>query len=770
MFIPYPVTTKYINYQYIKSKSIQFREYQVNIAESSDKENTLIVLPTGLGKTIIALILISKKLQKSKSDEKILFLAPTKPLVIQHAQFIKENLEINNENIVIFTGEISPDDRNKLWDMSKIIISTPQVIENDFLSKKIDLHDVSLIIYDEAHHAIGKYSYVFISEMYQKYSEKPNVLGMTASPGKDISKIMEVCKNLNIKKIELRTKFDKDVKPYVHDLKIIWKDVILPNEFSYVIQLLRKSLSERLKFLKNFDIIESSSIANINRRKLLDAQKKIQKEMKSRLKIPKTLYKAASIQSEALKLYFSIELLQTQGKNALNNYFKRISKEALNKDSSRSSKTIMSDSNIIEAIAYAKSLKIEHPKLQELVKIVKNQLIDSPDSKIIIFTHYRDTSNLVLNSLKNNNYNNNNIRPVRFVGQASKDKDKGLTQKQQSEIITKFKNGEFNILIATSVAEEGLDIPSTELVIFFEPIPSEIRNIQRRGRTARKMSGKVIILITKGTPDEGYYWASKRREKLMKSELELLRSKINNEFKNEKYNYLTKSNNINQSSLKDYEKNKDEVKIIVDYREYRSNVVKNLHNLDVNIETQQLDIGDYILSSRIGIERKNVDDFLNSLINGKLFSQISLLRDSYSRPILIIEGDDLLTRRNINQNAIFGSLVSIMVDYGIPIFTTKDDIETANVLFTAARREQKKYKKSVSLRGEKRPMSMQEQQQFIIEGLPNVSSTLAKRLISKFFSIKNIVNATEEDFQEVNGIGKNIASKIFEIINHKYSD
>jgi len=760
------VQTNYINYKNIKLKTIEFRKYQINIAESSYKKNTLIVLPTGLGKTVIALIVISKIIQKSNNGEKILFLAPTKPLVLQHAKFLKESLTINCESIAIFTGEISPEDRNKLWTQSKIIISTPQVIENDLLSKKIDLKEVSLVIFDEAHHAVGKYSYVFISEMYKKYMEKGYVLGMTASPGNEISKIKEICKNLNIKNIELRTKHDPDVKPYIHNLEIIWKEVFLPKEFSYTIQLLRKSLSIRLKFLKELKFIDSASVARINRTKLLDAQIKIQKEIKSRIKIPQLLFKAASIQSESFKLYFAIELLQTQGVNALNNYFQRMNKEVLTKNSTRSSKSIMSDQNISEAVAYVKSLDIEHPKLQEIINIVKKQFSNVPDSKIIIFTHYRDTSLMVYNNLKNIE----NSKPVRFIGQAGKDKDKGLTQKQQADIINKFKNGEFNILIATSVAEEGLDIPSTELVVFFEPIPSEIRNIQRRGRTARKMPGKVIILITKETPDEGYYWASKRREKHMRSELELLRSKIDNQINTDFFNYDDKTNINNQSTLKDYDKNNQDIKIIIDHREYRSRVVRNLMALGISIEPQQLDVGDYILSSRIGVERKNVDDFLNSLINGKLFSQISRLRDAYSRPMLIIEGVDLLTKRNIKHNAIFGSLVSIMIDYGIPIFTTKDDIETANILSLAAKREQKKDKKSVSLRGEKTSMSIQEQQQFIVEGLPNVSSTLAKRLLSNFGSIKSIFNAKEDELQEVNGIGKNIALKIIEILNSEFDE
>jgi Fanconi anemia group M protein len=761
------VLTNFIKYQNIKPNSIEFREYQINIAESSFEKNTLLVLPTGLGKTVIALILISKILNKNHNNEKILFLAPTKPLVLQHTQFLKEFLTSNSDSIITFTGEISPEERSELWEKSRIIISTPQVIENDLLSKKINLNDVSFIIFDEAHHAVGKYSYVFISEMYMKYRNNGYTLGMTASPGNDISKIKDICKNLNIKNIELRTKYDPDVKPYVHDIEIIWKEVILPREFSYTIQLLRKSLSDRLKFLKDVKIIDSYSVASINRKKLLDAQLNIQKEIKSRVKIPKLLYKAATIQSEALKIYYAIELLQTQGINALKNYFQRIGKDALSKNSTRSSKSIISDQNINEAIAYAKSLNIEHPKLQEIINIVKKQLSNSPGSKIIIFTHYRDTSLKVYNILKNIK----NSRPVRFIGQAGKDKDKGLTQKQQAEIINKFKNGDFNILIATSVAEEGLDIPSTELVVFFEPIPSEIRNIQRRGRTARKMSGKVIILITKGTPDEGYYWASKRREKHMRSELELLRSKIENKIDNELFINDDKINTVNQSTLKDYGENNDnKIKIIVDYREYRSRVARNLMKLGIFIEPQQLDIGDYILSSRIGVERKNVDDFLNSLINGKLFSQISRLRDAYSRPLLIIEGDNILTKRNIKQNAIYGSLVSIMVDYGIPIFTTKDDIETANVLSLAAKREQKQDKKSITIRGEKTSMSINEQQQFIIEGLPNISSTIAKRLLSNFGTIKAIINSSEDELREVKGIGKHIALKIIEIINSEYEE
>ena len=753
----------YIKHKFIKPDSVESREYQVNIANSSAQANTLVVLPTGLGKTIIALILIAKELEKE--NNKILFLAPTKPLVTQHAQSLKQFLTIDEGSIAVFTGEIPPAKRQNMWNESRIIVSTPQVIENDLLSRKLNLENVSFIIFDESHHAVGEYAYVFVSEMYQKHRANRHVLGITASPGSDISKILDVCKNLDIDNVEIRTKYDPDVKPYVYDLEMSWKEVSLPKDFSYTIQLLRKALSERLKVLKNVGVIDSSSISLINRTKLLDAQKKIQGEIRSRTKPPKMLFKAASIQSEAMKIHYAIELLQTQGVNAIKNYFQRLGKEAVSKGSSKASRAIMSDGDVLEAVAYVKSIDIEHPKLHEIIKIVGHQFEIKPNSKIIVFTHYRDTSAHVTKMLENVE----NARPVRFIGQARKDGDKGLTQKQQADVIKKFKEGDYNVLIATSVAEEGLDIPSTELVVFYEPIPSEIRNIQRRGRTGRKMPGKVVILIAKGTPDEGYYWAAKRREKRMRSELELLRSMISKKMENNEPLYSRKLEDVHdQKKLEDYEKKEERIKVVVDHREFRSKVVRNLTAKGTYVEPQQLDVGDYVLSSRIGVERKSVDDFLGSLIEGKLFRQIAQLRDAYSRPVLILEGENLLAKRNISHNAIFGSLASINVDFGVPVITTKDASETADLLYVMAKREQRDGKKTVAIREKKPPMSLREQQQFVIEGFPNVSSVLAKRLLDHFGSIRDIVNASEGELMEVTGVGKNISSEILELLNARY--
>jgi Fanconi anemia group M protein len=342
-----------------------------------------------------------------------------------------------------------------------------------------------------------------------------------------------------------------------------------------------------------------------------------------------------------------------------------------------------------------------------------------------------------------------------------------LTQKEQIDIIKRFKQDEFNVLIATSVAEEGLDIPSTDLVVFYEPVPSEIRTIQRKGRTARQMAGKVIILIAKGTPDEAYYWSSRQKERRMHQELEVLRNALRKKIQDPEAIYQTALHQENQKKLDEYSK-KSSVKIIVDHRESRSQVMRFLTQKDILVEPQQLDVGDYIISSRIGIERKTVDDFLGSLIEGKLFVQMKHLRATYSRPILLIEGEGLLTKRNMSHNAIFGSIAAIVVDFGIPIITTHDAQETADFLTVMAQREQKEGDRAVAIRGEKTARTISEQQQFLVEGLPNVSAVLAQRLLQHFGSIRALANATEEDLCKIAGIGKNIAADILKILNAEY--
>ncbi|MFQ6061139.1 MAG: DEAD/DEAH box helicase family protein, partial [Thermoplasmata archaeon] len=198
----------FVEHPLLRANTIEIRDYQINIARSCLRRSTLVVLPTGMGKTIIALEVIAEVLRDR--DGRVLFLAPTKPLVEQHSATLRSLLL--RKDIVVFTGEVKPSERTNLWMDNKIVASTPQVIKNDLETGKIALEDVSLIVFDEAHRAVGDYAYVFIGDEYKK--EKGLALGITASPGSDPRKILEVCENLGITSVEIRTEYDPDVVNY----------------------------------------------------------------------------------------------------------------------------------------------------------------------------------------------------------------------------------------------------------------------------------------------------------------------------------------------------------------------------------------------------------------------------------------------------------------------------------------------------------------------------------------------------------------------------
>jgi Fanconi anemia group M protein len=216
-------------------------------------------------------------------------------------------------------------------------------------------------------------------------------------------------------------------------------------------------------------------------------------------------------------------------------------------------------------------------------------------------------------------------------------------------------------------------------------------------------------------------------------------------------------------------KGQEQIRIIVDNREFTSVVVRELVKRDVYIEPKQLPVGDYIISERICVERKLVQDFLQSLIDGRLFAQLKNIKLEYQRPILILEGDDLFTSRKIHSSAIYGALVSIIADFNIPIISTATAKETAELIRSLAQREQLDEKRIPSIRGEKTAMSTSERQQFIIESLPNISATLAQRLLDHFRSVKAIVEADVDDLTNVKGIGRKTAEEIKKIINSDYA-
>jgi Fanconi anemia group M protein len=217
-----------------------------------------------------------------------------------------------------------------------------------------------------------------------------------------------------------------------------------------------------------------------------------------------------------------IELIESQGPETLEAFIEK-SLKRMAMEGSRGHKSILNDPLFIEARKALRScMAAENPKVKELVKVLEGQLQAKPDSRLIVFTQYRDTVNALLKALNNNS----RLKVERFVGQGEREGDPGMTQEQQREVLEKLRDGEINVLIATSIAEEGLDIPEVDHVVFYEPVPSEIRYIQRRGRTGRRVAGKVTILIAEDTVDEAFYWSSISRARKMKKIISQLNRKL----------------------------------------------------------------------------------------------------------------------------------------------------------------------------------------------------------------------------------------------------
>ncbi|WP_422573013.1 DEAD/DEAH box helicase [Methanothrix sp.] len=757
----------YLEHSLLKPHTVEKRLFQMDLAASALKSSSLIVVPTGLGKTVIALMVLLARLDKGR----VLFLAPTKPLVEQHAAFLRHVLTDGGE-VTMMTGEMMPEKRKAAWEAARITVSTPQVIENDLLSRRIDLEDVSLIIFDEAHRAVGNYAYVYIAERYAREGTNPLVLGITASPGSEKEKIAEICTNLSIENIQTRSEKDSDVAPFVHSREIEWVKLTVPKELLDIRSAIEDVLLERIDDLNRLGISPARIDPRATKKELLGLQAMLMSSAKRQAN--QATFKGISILAEVLKLYHAVELAETQGTEALLKYFQRLQGEAISRSGSKASRRIMEDPKFRQAMQALEELKVEHPKPAMVRKILTEQIEAKPESRIMVFTNYRDTASALIRFLKEEP----KIKAVRFVGQSSRADDEGLSQKKQAEILQSFRAGEYNVLIATSVGEEGIDIPATDMVLFYEPVPSEIRSIQRKGRTGRARSGRVVVLIARGTRDEAYYWISDRKEKTMNKQMRTLSGQASQSLASSSNEFLPRQpevtednperqNRKEQESLVDWaEADKERNKIYVDPRE--RGMAKLLEGRGAEVTLKNLEVGDYVVSDRVAIERKTAQDFVASIIDPErnLFRQIADLARSYERPVLILEGRDLYSRQ-VSASSIQGALASVAVDYGMPIIPTEDQEDTASVITMLAARERRAGHEP-KLHGHKTARTLKEQQEYLISAIPSVGPSVARKLLRHFGSIEKVIAASKEELQEVDMVGPKIAERIRELVGVEY--
>jgi len=771
---------QFISHPLLKENFVLRRAYQENIFINCLNTNCLVVIPTGLGKTIIALMLAIYKLSEAPNS-KIIFLAPTKPLVNQHYKSFLDLTVIPEEELKAITGTTSPDKRKEIWKDLRIAFMTPQVLQNDIISNLYSLKNVSLIIFDECHRTIGDYAYCFIAKKYMETSKNPQILGLTASPGSTEGKINEIIKNLFVDRVEIRSEQDSDVKPYIYKVDNEWIKVKLPSEFMDIKKIIIEKLRATYKWLKQQELLNSSDVTKVTRKDLLALDKVINGKISaSRTDEEKfQLFNAKKLVANAIRLSHMDELIETQGVSALDDYMKKNLKKIKQNTANKSLKELFRDSGIkrvLELIETNKLKGIVHPKLERLAGILHNQITQNGDSRILVFCHFRDSVNNIVKYIERDDI----IKVHKFVGQATKSSDKGLTQKEQIKLLEDFKEGIYNTLIATSVGEEGLDIAECDLVIFYDIVPSAVRSIQRRGRTGRKSEGKVLILMAEGTRDEGYYWAEKAKERVMKQSLKTMKENDSNSKAGQSnlLNFIKRDEESKNSG--NFKKNAEmaliqkiegaeDYTIICDNRETASAVVRALSLMGVGLKLEHLAVADYILSERVGIERKSAQDFNDSIKDGRLFNELFELKNNFVRPILILEGDPFMNS-NINQNALYGAITSIILNLGITIYKTNDPSDSAMFIYQLAKKEQSDSKKEVKLRFDKKPLEISSLLEYIVAGIPGINALRAKNLLKELQSLQEIFNADVGDLMKVENVGKKIAQEIYKLSRFKYQN
>lgn len=481
--------------------TVEERRYQKEIFENIKEKDSLVVLPTGLGKTIIAVYLICYRLERGK---RAVMMAPSRPLCRQHMDLLMDLTVLEREDVELVTGELySPKEREELWEGDQnVFVATPQVINNDL--HKIPLSSVGLMIFDEVHKATGDYAYV---EIARACKDKMQFMGLTASPGTSFEQIVEVGANLEIEHIQVRTESDVDVEPYTADKIFEWTKIEKSEELiemeMKLDSLLNGFLQELADYTKQAKGLESEEIG---KSVLLDIQDNLRKRIKEEKK--GYLFHAMSLTSASIKIAHLKGLLVSQGIEAAHRYHLK-----LLDDESRAAKYVKKKDEfkeLGEKLLDLKTMPINtNPKIDETKRVLREEI---DEGKAMVFAQYRDTVEYLVENLEKID----GINPSRLVGQSDRENDKGMSQEEQERVLEEFSDGETNVLVSTSIGEEGLDIPGTELVIFYEPVPSAIRSIQRKGRTGRGGNpGKVHVLLTEDSLDESYYWKSRKDEKKM---------------------------------------------------------------------------------------------------------------------------------------------------------------------------------------------------------------------------------------------------------------
>ncbi|CAK7220047.1 3'-5' DNA helicase [Sporothrix curviconia] len=496
------------------------RDYQFNIVKSSLFNNTLVALPTGLGKTFIAATVILN-FYRWMTDAKMIFVAPTKPLVSQQVEACLNIAGIPRSDTTLLTGETPPQLREAEWANKRLFFMTPQTLQNDLSKGYADPKSIALLVIDEAHRSTGDYAYVKVIGFMRRFTNSFRVLALTATPGSSVEAVQEIIDNLGMSHVEIRTEDSIDIRQYVHNRDIERLTMEPSFEMRCVQELFSKALKPFCDKLTQQGIWFGRDPMSLNTFSLLKAQRDwmagpgrhVNQGTKFMIMATLALLKT---------LAHSIKLLNFHGIKACYDNLAGLRAEAeKDEKGSKYRKQFFRDPDFQEMMMTIERWMREdgfesHPKLTFLKEQLHDHFKDQPpgsNTRAIVFNEFRDSAEDIVRTL---NRGIPNVKASIFVGQADSKRSAGMKQKAQIEAIKRFKSGEFNVLVATSIGEEGLDIGQVDLIICYDASSSPIRMLQRMGRTGRKRAGRVLLLLMKGKEDDKFAEAQDKYSNMQK--------------------------------------------------------------------------------------------------------------------------------------------------------------------------------------------------------------------------------------------------------------
>ncbi|KAG8220105.1 P-loop containing nucleoside triphosphate hydrolase protein [Butyriboletus roseoflavus] len=480
------------------------RDYQFNIVKHCLFDNTLVSLPTGLGKTFIAGV-VMLNFYRWFPEGKVVFVAPTKPLVAQQIDACHRTCGIPGRDAVELTGNNPRAYRSRMWEEKRVFYMTPQTLINDLTTENCDPRDIILVVIDEAHKGTGDYAYAQVIRYLMTKNPYFRVLALTATPGSTPETVQAIVDSLHISRIEIRDEGSLDLREYMHKKEVKQHIIKMTDDIAHFQQLLKTVMESVIKPLVARGVMEPLDVVKMHPYRTTAIMQRIAAQRNSpHLWAMGTL---SMVSSMARAMSYLMEASVSMCLHSLQDLVR--DKEGSDQKKKRASK-LNSDSTFQKLLADLEAGQKRpgglgmHPKMETLKTLLVQhfgQKIPDGDeedagmngTRAMVFVTYRECVDEIVEVL---NQESPLLKATRFVGQGiDKQGKKGFAQKEQLEVIRKFKAGEFNVMVSTSIGEEGLDIGEVDMIICYDAQKTPIRMLQRVGRTGRKRDGYVHVLL-----------------------------------------------------------------------------------------------------------------------------------------------------------------------------------------------------------------------------------------------------------------------------------